>query len=80
VTVVGTEWFVFSWILNALLITVFVALLDTVEHYGIENKPWVGAFFVFLMPSLAEAGSFLFLGQRPFWYYVLFCMQHHGVC
>lgn len=57
--------FVISWIINFIIVSVLLAILDEHKKYYMENKPWFLFLMALLVPTLLEILSFFF-NNTPF--------------
>ena len=57
--------FIISWLLNFVLISVVLAVIDEYKNYYLEKKPWFLFAVAVLLPTILELCSFILNGE-PF--------------
>jgi len=59
-----------SWILNFVVISVIVGVVDKYMHNEIEKHQMLGAFLIFIVPTLLETFSYFYF-HEPFLEFLL---------
>ena len=59
-----------SWILNLVMISVIVGVVDKYMHNEIEKHQTLGAFLIFIVPTLLETFSYFYFNE-PFLEFLL---------
>ena len=55
--------YLMSWLINFFIIAVIVAVFDERKGFGIEYHQYLGAFLLFVLPTLGEFLSWWFYGK-----------------
>ncbi len=61
---------VFSWLINAIIISIIAAKADEKRGYHIEKHPLLGFFLIFILPTLMEIMSQA-IAKKPFIWWIL---------
>jgi len=59
--------YITSWLLNFLVISIIVALVDKNMYNEIEKHQGLGAFLIFFIPTVLELVSYYLFNQPFFW-------------